>query len=40
MKFKKKIKDYLTKTKKNKKKVEAKRHEEQMLMFEKLIKKL
>jgi hypothetical protein len=40
MKFEKKIMDYLIKTEKNKEekqKVEVKRHEERMLMFEKLI---
>jgi hypothetical protein len=43
MKFKKKIMDYLTKTEKNKKekqKAEAKKHEERILIFEKLIEKL
>jgi hypothetical protein len=43
MKFEKKIMDYLTKTEKNeeeKQKAEAKRHEEQKLMFKKLIEKL
>jgi hypothetical protein len=43
MKFEKKIMDYLTKTEKNeeeRQKAEAKRHEERMLIFEKLIEKL
>jgi hypothetical protein len=43
MKFEKEIMDYLTKTEKNeeeRQKAEAKRHEEQMLMFKKLIEKL
>jgi hypothetical protein len=42
MKFEKKIMDYLTKTEKNEKerqKAETKRHEERMLIFEKLIEK-
>jgi hypothetical protein len=43
MKFEKEIMDYLTKTEKNeeeRQKAEAKKHEERMLMFEKLIEKL